>query len=79
MCYVWSTPTQYMRLNFCFGMRVLFSLDTECMVALGHDFCQKATPCPVPTSSESSRLTLQQERLGELCRRADRRGMGEVR
>lgn len=47
------------------------------MVALGHDFCQKATPCPVPTSSESSRLTLQQERLGSL-RRADRRGMGEV-
>ena len=76
---MWSTPIRYMRLNFCFGMRVMFSLDTECMVALGHGFFQKATTCLVPTFSESSRLTLQQERLGELCRRADRRGMGEVR
>lgn len=68
-----------MRLNFCFGVRVMFSWDPECMVALGHGFFQKAPTCLVPTSPESNRLTLQRERLGELCRRADRRGTGEVR
>lgn len=61
---MWSTPIRYMKLNFCFGMRVKFSLDTECMVALGHGFFQKATTWPVPTSSESNRLTIAARETG---------------